>query len=676
MIGRKMYILVFFTVLFSLFSYADSRACLNPGELFHLTYSNFQEEKPETTHPAKKTSRTDSISVESKLKEAEQYIHVDDRKAFQLTREALDAATGSDNYDLIGKAQNALGNLHWFTGDYNHASTYYFSALKNFQKTADSFQTAVCYRNIGWIYMGQQKYTDAETYFQKSLTIMKKLHREADILIAYDDLATLCQNTGDYRTGLHYCKLSISLAKKTKNREALGTTLMTKGNLEFSRKNYSDAKADFLESIYLLKHLSQSSYNLCLAYLGLSRVYLTINRSQLAKETALLAVKQARKSQLTKELAEAYELLATVYQGENNFERAFDYMHKFSVVKDTLNARNNRQFIQSMAANFEMQQNEMHIQNLEQKEKLAETQLNHERSFKVFLVIILILSLVLGIIAYRSFLNKKKDNQALGLAYAEIESKNKDISDSISYALNIQQARLPHLDNLKERFRDCCVVYLPRDIVSGDFYWHNTNDDGKQVLAIADCTGHGIPGAFMSMMGIDGFNYAILEKRIDQPKEILSLVNHFIKDSLRQKENTVRSKDGMDVALCTFSENLDKVTYAGANRPLWIYRDGKILEYKPQKISIGGNHLEDYAFSDEEISLQTDDMLYLFSDGYADQFGGEKNKKFMSRQLKALIERIGSLPAREQEAIFLHEFHEWKGELSQVDDVVLIGIRI
>lgn len=618
----------------------------------------------------------DSALVIKKLIQAEKLIHHDDKQAFQLTKEALDLAHASKHPELIGKVQNALGNLYWFNSDYNKASTAYFQALESYQKTGNQFQIAVCYRNIGWIYLGQEKFDLCEKYFLKSLELIEKLNRPKEILISYDDLAIFCLESGAYNKGLEYCKTSLRIAQEINDTESKGTTLMTKGNLLFKLKNYSDAKDAFLESIHLLKPISRGSYNLCLAHLGLARVYLTTKNARLAESNTKQAIELAKEGQLTKELADAYSLLADIYYQEGNSIEAFNFVKQYAEVKDTLNARNNRQFIQGMAADFEMKQNELRIQNLEQKEKLAQTQLGQERAFKIFLVVIVLLSTILGLIAFRSFLRKKKDNQKLSLAYAEIEAKNKDISDSMSYALNIQQARLPHDESLKKDFKGCFVVYLPRDIVSGDFYWHNHNDDGKHVFAIADCTGHGIPGAFMSMMGIDGFNYAILEKRIERPKEILKLVNHFIKDSLRQKQNQARSKDGMDVALCTLTEDKKKLYFSGANRPIWIYRNGEILEFKPDKISIGGNHLDDYDFSEHEIDLEENDTIYLFSDGYADQFGGERSKKFMTKQLKELIRKLGHEDMVNQESKIIDAFNLWKGDLTQVDDVVVMGIRI
>lgn len=644
---------------------------------YPLIYEPFLQAEQSTEQiTSEKSHYKDSIEIIRQLKLAETYVHVNDKKAFQISQKALESAKTIQNIPLIGKAQNTLGNLHWFSGDYNRASKFYFDALKTYQKTDAHYEIGVCYRNIGWIYLGQKKFDETEKYFNLSVNIMKELNKNYEVMIAYDDLANLYLTSKSYTKGLEYCKKSLGMARNKGINDAIGSTLMTQGSIELEMKDYEAAKKSFTESVFRLQGIAHSSYNQCLSHIGLSKVYLATNNPEQAMLQIDKAIKLATASNYLKELADAYYLKATLLEKTGKQKEAVDYIKAYARTKDTLNKKNNSQYIQSMAASFEMKQNELRIQNLEQREKLNQTELSKERSFKLFLIIILFLTLVLGILAYRSFLNKKKDNLALSKAYEEIEAKNKDISDSISYALNIQQARLPHLENLKKAFEDCFVIYLPRDTVSGDFFWHNLNEDGKNIFAIADCTGHGIPGAFMSMMGIDGLNYAILEKRIDQPSKVLTLVNRFIKDSLNQDHNEARSKDGMDVALCTFDANFTSLTYAGANRPLWIHRNDSILEFKPHKISIGGNHLKQFDFTDETIELQKGDMIYLFSDGFADQFGGEKSKKFMSKQLKQLLTSIGTLSCANQETELMDQFNAWKGHLSQVDDVVLVGIRI
>lgn len=618
----------------------------------------------------------DSLLVIEDLEKAQNLVHINDKKAFQLTQKALETAKSINQPVLVGKAQNALGNLHWFSGDYNRASSYYFDALKTYQSTKSQYEIGICYRNIAWIYLGQKKFKETEKYFKKSLEIMLQLQRKREILIGYDDLATLFLTQHDYKKGLEYSNKSLSIARSLGNNEATGSTLMTKGSIELKLKQYDSAIKSFEESIFLLQPIPKATYNSCLSMHGLAEVYFALHNNEKALFYSDKNIETAKKGNFLKELADAFFLKASILKNAGKVEEAFAMMKAYAETKDTLNSKNNSQYIQSMAASFEMKQNEMHIQNLEQKQKLNQAELSKERSFKLYLIIILLLAMVLTVIAYRSFLNKKKDNQALSIAYAEIETINKDISDSINYALNIQHARLPQMEKLKESFADCFVIYMPRDNVSGDFFWHNKNEDGKNVFAIADCTGHGIPGAFMSMMGIDGFNYAILEKRIDRPGEILTLVNRFIKDSLNQDHDAALSKDGMDVALCTFNADFSTVQYAGANRPLWINRNGEILDFKAQKLSIGGNHHGNYTFTDESIALQKGDLIYLFSDGYVDQFGGIKGKKFMSKQLKDALSKLSDLSCEQQEKELLRLFHEWKGNLAQVDDVVLVGIRV
>jgi serine phosphatase RsbU (regulator of sigma subunit) len=229
---------------------------------------------------------------------------------------------------------------------------------------------------------------------------------------------------------------------------------------------------------------------------------------------------------------------------------------------------------------------------------------------------------------------------------------------------------------LKQCFSDIFIFYRPRDTVSGDFYWFDKRNDGSLYFVAADCTGHGIPGAFMSMMGIDGFNYAILERNIQRPAAILTHVNQFIKGSLRQENDSAPNKDGMDASLIWINPEKTKMIYAGANRSIYVIRNLQLLELKPDKLSIGGNHLSNFEFSEQEIKIEKNDLVYLSTDGYADQFGGPNGKKFMTKRLKDLLIEIHLRPIEEQMAIIDSTFQNWKGSFEQVDDVLLVGIKI
>ncbi len=257
---------------------------------------------------------------------------------------------------------------------------------------------------------------------------------------------------------------------------------------------------------------------------------------------------------------------------------------------------------------------------------------------------------------------------------AEIELKNRDILDNLLYARRIQDAILPEIHQIYETLHESFIIYLPKDIVSGDFYSFSQKD-GKVVLAAADCTGHGVTGAFMSMIGSSVLNQIINERGITQPSLILNNLNNGITEALKQRENDVT--DGMDIALCTFDLETLHLQFAGANRPLWLFRYGELMEIKPDKLAIGGFRIgRDATFTNHEIRLQTGDTIYLSTDGFADQFGGPFGKKLLSKRFREILSSMQNISMREQEKKLTDIFTEWKGNVTQVDDVLVIGIRV
>ncbi len=257
---------------------------------------------------------------------------------------------------------------------------------------------------------------------------------------------------------------------------------------------------------------------------------------------------------------------------------------------------------------------------------------------------------------------------------AEIEQKNRDIFDNLLYAKRIQDAILPEIHFIQETLQEFFIIYLPKDIVSGDFYSFSQKDK-KVILAAADCTGHGVTGAFMSMIGSSVLNQIINERGITKPSEILNNLNTGISEALKQRENDVT--DGMDIALCTLDLENRQLQFAGANRPLWIFRNGEFIEIKPDKLAIGGFRiLSDSKFTNHELQLQNGDSIYFFTDGFADQFGGPLGKKLLSKQFREILSSMQNIPMQEQEAKLTDIFTKWKGNVTQVDDVLVIGIKV
>jgi transcriptional regulator with GAF, ATPase, and Fis domain len=257
---------------------------------------------------------------------------------------------------------------------------------------------------------------------------------------------------------------------------------------------------------------------------------------------------------------------------------------------------------------------------------------------------------------------------------AIIEEKNKDITDSIKYAKKIQQAIAPNIDEFNKNFIDSFILYKPKDIVSGDFYWFEHFAD-TTVFAAADCTGHGVPGAFMSLICSDIMYKVVYDQKITSPADALKLIDDKLVQLIR-KSSESSANDGMDIALCSYSKNDNILNYAGAHRPILIIRNGEILEYRPNKFSIGGHSTEGKHFDLNQIQVYPGDQIYLVTDGYADQFGGDKGKKFKFKNLKELILSVSDKPMLEQKMIIDETFESWKGGLEQVDDVCLIGVKI
>jgi len=257
-----------------------------------------------------------------------------------------------------------------------------------------------------------------------------------------------------------------------------------------------------------------------------------------------------------------------------------------------------------------------------------------------------------------------------------LEIQKKEITDSIHYASKIQKAVLPINNYVDSILNDYFILYKPRDIVSGDFYWLTTIDN-KIIFTIADCTGHGVPGAFMSLIGISSLNEIVNEKRISRPDLILNELRSKIVNALQQQEGNIKTKDGMDMSLVCINQNNKSIQYAGANNSLFIIRNNDLTEIKPDKMPIGIYDIMT-PFNLHEFNYNDNDILYLFSDGYADQFGGPRSKKFMIKNTKALLLQIAGKATKDQKEILLNTITKWQNESNepQNDDICIAGIRL
>ncbi len=269
----------------------------------------------------------------------------------------------------------------------------------------------------------------------------------------------------------------------------------------------------------------------------------------------------------------------------------------------------------------------------------------------------------------------------LEIRNAIIVEKNKNISDSINYAQRIQQAIFPPIEKIEDGLKDYFILFRPKDIVSGDFYWFSkvkttpqNNEPAQDIIVIAavDCTGHGVPGALMSIIGTTILNQSVSEPSVNTPSDALNYLN-------KQLANNLNSiADGMDMTLCAINQDKMELQFAGANNPIYIVRNKKLLEFKPDKMAIGGDHenYETKSFTNNIIPLEKNDNIYLFTDGFADQFGGELGKKFKYKNFQKLLLELQDNSMEDQKHVLNYHFEQWKGNLEQVDDILIIGIRV
>jgi len=269
-------------------------------------------------------------------------------------------------------------------------------------------------------------------------------------------------------------------------------------------------------------------------------------------------------------------------------------------------------------------------------------------------------------------------NEELSVLNEAINRQKNEILDSITYAKKIQAAMLPPEQYFNEVLNDVFILFKPRDIVSGDFYWIK---QVKQyiILAAADCTGHGVPGAFMSMLGLSYLNEIVYRREITQANQVLNELRKQIRNSLRQHGQAEESKDGIDMALCVFDEKNNTLQYSGANNPLYLIRDNngapELTEFKADRMPVGYYPGRFKNFTNQDVQLEYGDMFYLFSDGFLDQKGGKYNKKFMSKKFKGLLIKIYQEPMREQKNILDRTITDWMGDNPQIDDILVIGVR-
>ena len=614
-----------------------------------------------------------------------------------------------------------IGDVAFFKADFSKAIENYESALQLFQNNKDTSQILICYLRLGFCNYNIGNYAVSLDSYLKALKIAEQKNDKATIFSCYSSIANIYFQQGDAKLAIDYQHKAIQLAKESGNKKDLASSLMNLGGVYSKKKMYdlsleyhtqsmklwteignpngiaycalniaedykaTDKQELALENYEKAKNLSAQVGDVNLntaALLGLGNYYYEKKDWNNAKEYYTLTLTQAKEIESMEYMRESYKSLSDLYAKQKNYQLAYENYLQYSVLKDsTYNSDNTQKVTQlQMTYAFEKKQDALQA---EQNKKDTENKEANKRSTIVrnALIVGVLFTALLLLMVINRYRIKQKANTLLELQKQEIELQKKAITDSINYAQRIQQSILPTAAYVKTVLPNSFILNKPKDIVSGDFYWlHETAPENysavnnKVILALADCTGHGVPGAFMSMLGVEILNDAVKESH--SPAKILHLMNEGIKKSLHQNNELIALRDGMDVIICSIDFEKGMVKYAGANRPLLKISNGELEEYFPTKVSIGGYQDYFFEFENTEVKLQKGDTLYLFSDGYADQFGGEKNKKLTTKKFKNEILTMQHLSMDEQKNYLDSFLTEWAGSNQQVDDVMVIGIRV
>jgi serine phosphatase RsbU (regulator of sigma subunit) len=444
-------------------------------------------------------------------------------------------------------------------------------------------------------------------------------------------------------------------------------------NIYFKGKKGDKGLLKMKEAINLYTELNEPK-GISICYRGLGKYYSEIKNYSTAIDNYLKAEELMSPLGIKQDLRSLYEQIAQAYSNSNNHQKANSYLKKYIEINDSIFNSEKSNQITEMQEKYDSnkKQQEIELQNTLIAKQNAEVEQQTTQKFAFGIGFVLALGLLF--IAYRGYSQKQKANKIILLQKSIVEEKNREITDSITYARRLQEAILPPDHLIKEVLPNSFVVFKPKDVVSGDFYWLEVVND-IIIFAVADCTGHGVPGAMVSVVCSNALNRAVKEFGITEPRKILDKTRELVIATFEKSTENVR--DGMDIALCSLNLNSNELQFSGANNPLWILRkdSNEIEEIKGNKQPIGV-YVDAEPFTNHKVNLNSGDYIFLFSDGFADQFGGEKGKKMKYKPFKDHLIHSTNNNMEKQKEELISSFDKWKGEMEQVDDVCIIGIRV
>lgn len=595
-------------------------------------------------------------------------------KAIEYGQKSVDIGTKIKNDSTVAKAYINIGYTHYSAGDFEKATEAYYNSLKYSEPNKHERLTASAYNYLGLTFSTKRKpdYKKALDYLFKALEIDRRTKFSKDMGFALLRIGAVYAWQGDLDKGSNYINAASRVADSCKIIDLQKWSIEFSADIYNQKKEYKKALSMYLKSLRISLSINEIP-GIVNSYINISDAHKHMGDYKNAHLYIDSAYFVCREFKTHSVFAHVYSCKSDIYEKQGDIKNAFLYYKKSAMAKDSVFSQKNSDNLNELETKYESEKKEKQLseKNSELKIQKAESE-KRQTQRNAFIVGFAIVIILLAFI-FRGYRQKQKANEIIQLQKQLVEEKNKDITDSINYAKKIQEAILPAKELKYKLFPEAFVLFQPRDIVSGDFYWF-AEKNGKKLIAAVDCTGHGVPGAFMSMIGNAFLNEIINENGITNPASILNRLNELVVSSLKQYES--ENKDGMDISILSFNEQSSVVEFAGANNPLWHIRNKIVNETKGDKQPIGAYGESGILFTNHKIELQRGDALYIFTDGYADQFGGPKGKKFKYKQLEEVIVSMQNEPMQVQEDILIERMNAWRGTLEQVDDILVIGVKV
>lgn len=627
----------------------------------------------------------------------------------------------------LGYVCNTTGEIRTLEGKYEEALSALFEGLDHFEKANDNVGLSRVNNSIGIIHHHQKNYEEALKYFNQALATADE-PRKGDASLW---IGRVYVEQSKYSEAERYLNDALKIGEKNEDNYIISDCYYLLGRIDaFYGEN--EKALDYYKKCIEIKNELEDSQGIALASIHTGKLYLSAKNATEALSYFRKAKLIANEIGIKEELKDAYLGMSNSFNYLKKFDSAYFYLDSHNKIYEELLSEDASKKLAQLEASLAAQKREDEIamqKKLDEAKADAEKQMHENEKKMIFWISVAVIVILLGLawVFYNRYKQKQKANEQLEKFNREIkeqrdiiEEKNRDIMDSIRYAKRIQTAILPAHEMMDEHLNEYFVLYKPKDIVSGDFYWAQMAEErnSKKILfAAVDCTGHGVPGAFVSIVGFNGLNRAVKEFRLNQPSLILDRLNAIVEETFRHHGKDGEDiKDGMDISLCSLEykdKNTATVQWAGANNPLWVVRKGQgdrgqgdkgqgqensdekknnssivthqsspitdtslFTEIKADKQPIGA-YLDRKPFSNHTFELVKGDTLYIFTDGYADQFGGEKGKKFKYTSMRDLLLSVQHLPMKEQREKLNDTIDAWMhNSFEQIDDMCIIGVRV